>query len=297
MKIDGYKFGQKNNWRRWAWNRICDRLEHSKRESVVVYLAGMEDLDRKVAVDKGFKPSNLIAIDKKKEVVEHLKEKGALALNGSLVDALKCFRKTSTRVDVLIGDFCCGLTSEIREFANFLNSNFVGDAFRENAVIALNFMRGREAEEAGILQVVREHEEHKDLKHRGEIFLRYFVRFAALANYIILWNHLGRDDGALRECWNSRMDAKVDDVDEITLKMEELHYFKSEPEFFSYKSGRLTMDSVVFKFYPQLTLLRSKDFDSKFVTSKVKKVERSLRATLAIRSMRESGYLSPCPVE
>lgn len=29
--LDNYKFGRKNNWRRWKWNRIIERLEAHKR--------------------------------------------------------------------------------------------------------------------------------------------------------------------------------------------------------------------------------------------------------------------------
>jgi hypothetical protein len=74
-----YKFGTKANWRRWQWNRIVERLAVPVRDAVVVYLAGPEDLDRPVALSKGFRPDNLIAVDRDGDVVKQLRMNGTLS--------------------------------------------------------------------------------------------------------------------------------------------------------------------------------------------------------------------------
>lgn len=117
MKIDGYKFGDKNNWRRWVWNRICERLTKPRRDAVVVYLPGKEDLDRKVAVERGFSPYNLIAVDRSPSVVSIMKAKGALCIEGNLIDVLQCFKNTNVRVDVVLADLCCGLVDDVNDLA------------------------------------------------------------------------------------------------------------------------------------------------------------------------------------
>ena len=42
--MESYKFGNKNNWRRWQWNKIMERLNKPPKDAVVVYLIGPCDI-------------------------------------------------------------------------------------------------------------------------------------------------------------------------------------------------------------------------------------------------------------
>lgn len=61
--IENYNFDEKNKWRIWNWNRIRERLTCKPRDALVLYLAGPQDLDRAVAMRKGFDPLNMIAVE------------------------------------------------------------------------------------------------------------------------------------------------------------------------------------------------------------------------------------------
>ena len=44
---ENYKFGRKNNWRRWAWNKAKDRLSVPVKDAVVLYLPSKQNIDQK----------------------------------------------------------------------------------------------------------------------------------------------------------------------------------------------------------------------------------------------------------
>lgn len=134
-----YKFGRKNNWRRWMWNEVRAHLPRPARDAVVLYLAGASDLDRGVARSKGFRDDNLIAVERNGDVVQLLRRNGVLTINGDIADTIYSWRGNKD-VDVVIADVCCGYTPAMAATAWML-------ALHErfgNAVIAVNLMRGRE---------------------------------------------------------------------------------------------------------------------------------------------------------
>jgi len=341
MKIDGYKFGQKNNWRRWAWNRICERLTIPKKEAIIVYLAGMEDLDRTVAVNNGFNPNNMIAVDKNSVVIENLKAKGALYINAEITDVLQCFRNTKIKIDILIGDFCCGLTPNIEKLSMYLSTNLMGESFNDNSIILLNLLRGRE--ESEMLKIAQY--DNKGVKHRGKLFIDFFLKMHSMINNVFLFNYFKSDENAVRE-WNELVveDRKeirkqvveqfiqmlIDQGTDPNLNKELINFclqkadeefdkeFDKEntfnfvrsfediekwiekrtlsnlnPIFNSYKSGKLTMDSIIFSFSPLLSLSTLMEGPEEM---KLKPIQYKLRSTLAIQTMRKNGTLASCPI-
>ena len=156
-----YKFGTKNQWRRTIWNRIDERLQVHPRDAVVLYLAGLSDIDRQIAMRHGFRDKNLIAIDFEKSVVEHLRGKGVLAVDAALSDVLTNW--SGLDVHVVYADLCCGILMESLSSAVAVSCNH---RFKD-AVVMFNLMRGRDWMRAG---VVRCGEETIDLgaeKHRA----------------------------------------------------------------------------------------------------------------------------------
>ena len=63
-----YTSKPKEIWRRWVWNRVAERINLSitgfkRSEAFGLYLVGPDDLDRPVAMEKGFLSLNLIAVE------------------------------------------------------------------------------------------------------------------------------------------------------------------------------------------------------------------------------------------
>jgi len=289
MKINGYKFGNKNNWRRWVWNRIVEKYKKPKKDAVIVYLAGMEDLDRKIAIERGFSPSNMIAVDNSKEVVETLRKKGAIAIHGDLFGVLKGFSGTAVRIDILIADVCCGVNDSVYRFAEYMtddeNANiFDFDMFNgldENKgrtirlkdlrlpVVMFNFMRGRDP------GIILNSFKDKKIKHRGRMLMETMsdIRSKSKSNNTIISN-----SGFQHDLQSNNPGAEV---------IEEWESEWYSPEYRSYKSGNIVMDSVVFN--TMCPPVIKKDPVPNEYTKKV-------AAALAVRTMRMNGKLKPCPV-
>lgn len=170
-----YKFGIKNQWRRWLWNRIEERLTVPAREAVVLYLAGQDDLDRYVALRHGFKDHNLIAIDRSEKVVRTLRNSGVVSMQGEFMDAI-CTWPANRPVHAIVGDFCCGLESKMwKRIMGLMLLTHV-----RPAVYAFNFLRGRDQSSNGIRasilesigksrDVIPELKALAEAKHRGMI--------------------------------------------------------------------------------------------------------------------------------
>lgn len=134
-----YKFGNKNNWRRWVWNRIVERLAVPPAEAVVLYLAGQQDLDREIAIQRGFKGHNLIAVERDELVAAQLRKKGVLTIQGEFGDVLQ-FWPLGHEIHVVFGDFCSDMTLKL--WTAITLTAFL--AYTKNAVLAFNFQRGRD---------------------------------------------------------------------------------------------------------------------------------------------------------
>jgi len=305
MKIDGYKFGNKNNWRRWVWNRISERYRKPKSEAIIVYLAGTEDLDRKIALEHGFKPYNMIAVDRDINVVEALRTKGALAIQGDLFEVLKGFSGTQCRINILIADICCGVSDDIYNFAKYMvedetanifdfetgidtESDFFDEndeslesfnklteiAFKDEKypVIMFNLMRGRDK------GIILDEFKQANIKHRGELLIETMCKIRKQAAEVI-FNRVAKNEN--REL-NELEKSYISNMHACCLE-------ETSPDYTSYKScyGNIVMDSVVFNAIPPDILLCEKV--SNEMTKKVS-------ATLAIRTMKMNGQLKPCPM-
>lgn len=257
-----YKFGTKNNWRRWQWNRIVERLTKPARESIVLYLAGKDDLDRREALRRGFRSENLIAIDNNLEIVKNLRSKGVVAIHGDLIDIIANW-SGDPRIDVIVADFCGGLTKKcgsglIREMA-------YSKGLAMRTVLSVNMLRGRDGDLPKYIKNAITPAIPYAIKHRGLLLISAIM-----------------------------MDLmrSVNDIFKSIENWEVLHGCRFEnwfnntfrPSCFNYKSKSVFMDSVVMVWPGDMSLdpiscRTSRDVKNKISSSK------------AIRSMRKNGKL------
>jgi hypothetical protein len=176
-----YRFGTKAQWRRTAWNRIVERLIVHPRDAVVLYLAGEQDLDREVALRKGFRANNLIAVERDSRVVSVLRANGVLTISGNIVEIVRAWPR-ERKVNVIFADLC----DDIRSTNGPLLGGLINAAFA-GAVIAVNFMRGR-SKQAGDLVKLNTATFGEEMKHRG------FAFSALYAEILRRWCGFNDDD-------------------------------------------------------------------------------------------------------
>ena len=228
-----YKFGQKNNWRRRVWNEIARRVD-APRDALVLYLAGEQDLDRKVALEHGFLPDNLIIVEKLGPTAGKLRKRGNNAVHADIVDVVKGSPEEHP-VAVVYGDICSGLEPRIYQIYRDICAN---PAFYDG-VTAINLLRGRDPTSHPEREWARQAVVDESMsKHRGLIFLF-------------------RCDLELLSAMTRGEAAVYDGQGHITMHYPQTEkewtlingfYKWSDPFFSSYKSdsGHLVMDSVVF---------------------------------------------------
>lgn len=158
-----YKFGTKNNWRKWLWNRIAERLHVPARNAVVLYMGAAEDLDRAEALRRGFTNTNLIHVDRDAKVTAAIRRAGGLGVTGDFFDVVRCWPQHHS-IDVVLGDFCNGLT-----LAN-LTGVVQLPLWRQcrESVFAFNLLRGRDPA-TNELRAIWQKGHSKDTKHRVQI--------------------------------------------------------------------------------------------------------------------------------
>jgi len=135
-----YKFGPKNNWRRWFWNDVLRRTNGREKAEIILYLAGSQDLDRAV-VGRRVPDRNLIAIDRYFNNVANIRESGHYAIHADALEALRAW-PVRQAVCAVVLDLCSGLW-EVEELARLSMLMMAHPAFM-SAVLAANFQRGRE---------------------------------------------------------------------------------------------------------------------------------------------------------
>lgn len=120
------------------WNRIVERLSVPVQDAVVLYLAGLSDLDRSIACQKGFRHENMIAVERDRKTHRALRNTGVLAIRGDMLDVVSKWRNQN--VHVVFADLCCGVTKDTM----FIPMCLAVMPEFQNSVCAFNLMRGRE---------------------------------------------------------------------------------------------------------------------------------------------------------
>jgi hypothetical protein len=275
-----YKFGQKNNWRRQIWNEISRRIT-DRKNALVLYLAGEQDLDRKIAVEHGFRSDNLIIIERDRNVCEKLRDEGKVVINSGLIDVLQEWPTNGPAISLIYGDFCSGLEPDIQAMFDMLeHPSFL------STVMMINLLRGRDSRTNIIRSLITKATGEE--KHRG----RLIVAWAALE----LLNVAMRGHEAVY-----RQRGEGYELSLRTPKDSEMYIFERllliyQPSYFSYKSGPLVMDSVIVRnFYGDLLSEIGISLPSWRPFPQDLGLQRKISAALAVRTMRMSGRLPHQP--
>lgn len=148
--LNEYTGKQKESWRGWMWNRIIERLPDYKpgmkngslqricRDKVAIYLPGPDDIDRRIAMTKGFRNENLIAVDICEDRIKAVRKAGGVGICGGLQNVLAEW-KAKDHLDVVFADLCGGLNESEKKLWLLAST-----ALNGWGVFAVNLLRGRD---------------------------------------------------------------------------------------------------------------------------------------------------------
>jgi hypothetical protein len=233
-----YTSSPKLTWRGWVWNRITERISKLDRpDAIVLYLVGPNDLDREIAIRKGFKSKNLIAIDRDEECVKAARRIGSLAIQATLEDLLVAWPK-DLPISAVLADFTCGLDKVMNFFQGAI---LASRAIHPETVIAVNLQRGRDPASNPLREGLRA---AKKRLSSGRLDNLYSDEF----NDIFLDElHRGKQlySNFLYHCM---MSFGPDRFKTMLLGFSTTFLQQTKPVFYSYrqKVGMPYMDSVVF---------------------------------------------------
>ena len=226
-----YKFGQKNQWRRWIWNRIEERLTVPKKDALVVYLPGHQDLDRSEALRRGFSEHNLIGVERSKKELKNIRKRGVLCIEGDFMEAVEQIAR-NRKIDIVFGDFMGGLTITNAGWIN----RFMTTPNMINTVFAFNLLRGRDKESDWFKRYYKLVVEDDAPKHRGKLLFLITLRLA----------HVHFANELKKECDKHGLLIK-DVIKTLCSGVEKSDIENAMAICESYKSGVQIFDSVVFK--------------------------------------------------
>lgn len=216
------------------WNQVKARLSVPARDAVVLYLAAEQDEDRDIAVSKGFRAHNMIAVDKSPAIVRQLRADGKLALDAD-VHGLLATWSPDRAVHVVALDYCCGLTAAVRLSMPHLTMM----PHLADAVFMVNMLRGRDpATNEDRASTAKW--SNVNAKHRGQVLFSMLLEAwsIGICGGLSL-NDLGeicRNDASLNG-WTDEHGARLAKL--LRHSRPFTHHYRS--------TSRQTFDSVVFR--------------------------------------------------
>ena len=281
MPPESYKFDEKNKWRKKIWSDISHVMEaRERRDAIVLYLGGEEDLDRYEATCRGFGADNLIIVERDKRKAIHLRKKGKNVIQTDMFSVLNCWN-SGPRIAVIVAD----LTSVVRpELAPWFLDLLTRSAF-QNAIFVFNFQRGRET----LINFFKDLCGIAEEMHRGKIFLRWLFGFDL--------RHVPRIPVLFYSYRSSAGSIHMDSVLFRNPLTSGPHYREDAAD--ALRTAMLKRKEFILKGL-EAFLAAGYDRDPNDVKLKIVMKERDnvpgkLAAALAIRTMRISGKLDHSP--
>ena len=242
------------------------------------------DLDREVAIRKGFKPHNLIAIDHDSEIVKKLRKEGKLAIDAKLKGVVDNW--SGDGVDVLYADLCGGATFENVAIAATMTA--LGGF--EKTVMAFNLMRGRDRwvakDKCEAEETKKEYEELVMGRHRGKAI------FEASKKFVKYHFRNGIEENAKSEELKSEESLTgLENIIEMVAEKEcmpiSLSYMSTSGQVFD---SQIWKNISVHKIWNFIANLMGKEkfleFEKAVATDPRNKIARKVVAIRAVRTMR-----------
>lgn len=289
--IKNYRFGQKNNWRRTVWNAVLRRTNGRERTHPILYLAGPEDIDRRIAVGKGVPNQNLIAIDIDEKNVNSVRSIAAPALHARANDVLRNWPESRPVAAVML-DLCCGLSEDALDSLDLL----MRYPFRD-AVVMINMLRGRDAWSNSLREWITRFDNMpihficgpKALEHCGKHRGMQLMSLLSLDLVDIVFR--GKDLSRFVDF--GTLDEYIEPEDrqaKCRLVIASHAHKDMDPQYWSYKSGALTFDSVVFHSVFRGVAGSDETWGlNGFIQDKDPEVARQIAAVMAVRTRRLSA--------
>ena len=255
-----YQNKPKDHWRRRLWNEVLRRTKKREQDELVLYLAGPEDNDRQIAVSKGVPNENLIAVDLDEGNVKRVRERGGYAIQGDVIDVLWSWPK-AVPVSAVLLDYCSGI-----ERRNSGSCDVFSREVLENAVVAINFLRGRDPwsnpirkslDGFGLMEPIKRVDVEtgrtlgylcRNPKNRAYQFLAW--ECLQLVVSTPRWGAALCGLGEALEGVSDRIPFAIEvPAEDVPAVCEEAlaNLGQMKPQFFSYRSGVLRFDPCVFK--------------------------------------------------
>lgn len=260
-----YEFAEKDEWRKVMWNRIAHRVAKAPRRCLVVGLFGAKGLDIDIATSRrlGFRRENFVNVESDPAAVERARGNGINTIRGELATVVALWGEP--RIDVVIADFCGGLSS--RTILTMRDIS-VTPSLADRAVVLVNVLRGRD-------RLVRRIQ-HNRVFSSGVTIDGQTVDPRNRAAYI-------HDESIAVRC------GALEFSDLKTFGPRQLpgdHLVASRgdrPFYRSYKSGRLVFDSVLWSFQagPRPRAIYDDD-----LPPRARRIKRRIAAAKAVRSAR-----------
>lgn len=306
MKTQGsirdYGSGVKSNWRRAIWNEVLRRTDGREKTEPILYLAGPQDLDRKIAVQKGVNPQNLVAIDHYAANVQSVRKDGGLAIDGDALDVLWSWPE-DRRVCAVLLDFCSGIQYRNASIYDVFERRPLSDA-----VIVVNFMRGRDPwsnsmrsalEAAGLLMPLWVQDKNGETVQIAEPANRayQFLLNHALETVSVVMRGESLVPGPDGRAAITYVPPEHPDHQRFVVVVS-LVLNRMRPKFYSYRSGHLVFDSAVFSHtlagdHPSVfdsgLEEHYRELHGKHKQYRLPDLTRKIAATLAIRTRRLAG--------
>lgn len=251
--------------RRVHINRTLRRTGGREVSQYVLYMAGGQDHDRAVFLEKGVPRRNLFAIDKERLNVDRLRDRRNFAIADRLERVLWNW-PDSRPVCAVYCDMCCGLeVSLIRTMLAFGAPAFA------KAIVTVNMQRGHDKSSNFVRSLIADQDAGSSYgKHRGKQLMGVL---------------LGMEFDRRIQCGEPETEARS----RVSVSEQLM-----APEYFTYRSGTaLHFDSVTF---------RASDFALRFITPGgpeawralrerhyCKKTRQRLAAQFALRTMQQRG--------
>lgn len=298
--IESYDNKTKDNVRRWQMNQVAEFVRgngtrKTMKSATMLYLCGPEDFDRPLAIERGFRNENVIAVDLSGGNVANIRKDGRLAIKCNLIDLLLQWPE-DWPIKAIVADLCCGLDNTAMALAAAL--------FRSKAVraakycaFAINLQRGRDQSSNNVRRMVNAYVDRCADSMKSKVQIVGGPDFDCLQNDSlnrakILYEYM-------LVMWASMLNDKMQTDNEIVSSLV-LARSANPARFYSYRSkpsNRITMDSMVMSFVPipecPIQRPRMNACLDQFMADygfKASDIKPKISALRAVRTMRASGY-------